>query len=209
MSRVVGYDAPEWSMGDDVRLSDAADKSRSTGWWGMVWLCATEAMLFACFIASYFFLRGSVEAFGAEGGRYVPLTRPLIMTALLLGSSALAWWGERGISLGSPARLRLGLLGAAFLGVAFLVVQSFEYAGRDSSFTVSAYDSLFYTITGFHGAHVAIGVIILLVLQLRASLGHFDAVRHEAITNGVLYWHFVDGVWLAILASLYLSPRLF
>ena len=76
-------------------------------------------------------------------------------------------------------------------------------------FQQSAYDSLFITITGFHGAHVAGGLLMNLYVQLRAWLGHFDAERHDAVSNAVLYWHFVDGVWLFILASLYLSPRLF
>jgi cytochrome c oxidase subunit III len=183
--------------------------SRSPGWWGTVCFCATEAMLFASFIGAYFFLRGSVEAFAAEGGKYVPLTRPLIMTVLLLTSSASAWWGEQGIKRGDTMRLRIGLAVTVVLGIAFLAIQASEYAHRETSWTTSAYDSLFITITGFHGAHVAGGLLMNLYVQLRAWLGHFDAERHEAVSNAVLYWHFVDGVWLFILASLYLSPRLF
>jgi cytochrome c oxidase subunit III len=183
--------------------------SRSPGWWGTVWFCATEAMLFASFIGAYFFLRGSVEAFAAEGGKYVPLTRPLIMTALLLASSASAWWAERGIKEGDSMRLRIGLAITAVLGIIFLGIQASEYANRETSWTTSAYDSLFITITGFHGSHVAGGLLMNLYVQARAWLGHFDAERHDAVSNAVLYWHFVDGVWLFILASLYLSPRLF
>ena len=188
-----------------VRLSG----TRSPGWWGMVWFCATEGMLFACFIAAYFFLRGSVEAFSAEGGRYVPLTRPLIMTVLLLASSATAWWAEQGIKGGDTDRLRIGLALTLVLGIAFLLVQANEYRRRDFSWTTSAYDSLFVTITGFHGAHVTVGLLMNVYVQVRAWLGHFDAERHDAVSNAVLYWHFVDGVWLCILAALYLSPRLF
>jgi Heme/copper-type cytochrome/quinol oxidase, subunit 3 len=183
--------------------------TRSPGWWGMVCLCATEGMLFASFIGAYFFLRGSVEAFGAEGGRYVPLTRPLIMTVLLVTSSVTAWWGEKGIERGESGRLRIGLAITMTLGLAFLLIQANEYANRDSSWTTSAYDSLFITITGFHGAHVAAGLLMNAWVQARAWLGHFDAERHDAVSNVVLYWHFVDGVWLVILAALYLSPRLF
>lgn len=183
--------------------------TRSPAWWGTVWFCATEAMLFASFLGAYFFLRGSVEAFAAEGGRYVPLTRPLIMTALLLASSGFAWWAEKGIERGEGGSLRLGLGITFVLGVAFLLVQASEYAARDASWTTSAYDSLFMTITGFHGAHVAGGLLMNLYVQLRAWLGHFDAERHDAVSNAVFYWHFVDGVWLFILAALYLSPRLF
>ena len=201
-------EVPGWRRAD-LPLTDVLESHRSTAWWGMVFFCATEAMLFACFLASYFFLRGSVEAFGAEGGKYVPLTRPLIMTVLLLSSSVAAWWGERGIKHGEGGQLRLGLALATALGVAFLAMQAWEYASRDVSWTASAYDSLFITITGFHGAHVAGGLLMLLFVQLRAWLGHFEAGRHEAVSNAVLYWHFVDAVWLTILAALYLSPRLF
>jgi heme/copper-type cytochrome/quinol oxidase subunit 3 len=174
----------------------------------MVWLCTTEAMLFACFLAAYFYLRGSVESFAAEGGRYIPLTRPLIMTALLLASSGTAWWGETGIRAGNVGRLSAGFALTFVLGVSFLLLQGTEYAARNASWTASAYDSLFVTITGFHGAHVAVGLLMNLFIQVRAWLGHFDRERHAAVSNAALYWHFVDAVWLTILASLYLSPRL-
>jgi heme/copper-type cytochrome/quinol oxidase subunit 3 len=183
--------------------------SKSPGWWGMVCLCATEAMLFASFLGAYFFLRGNVEAFAAEGGKYVPLTRPLIMTALLLASSGTAWWGEKGIKKGDVTRLRIGLALTLVLGIAFLAIQASEYAHRETSWTTSAYDSLFIAITGFHGAHVAGGLLMNVYVEVRAWLGHFEADRHDAVSNAILYWHFVDGVWLFILAALYLSPRLF
>ena len=201
------YDAGARATGDPlpIRLTG----TRSPAWWGTIWFCATEAMLFASFFGAYFFLRGSVAAFGAEGGKYVPLTRPLIMTVLLLSSSVSAWWGESGIRRGDSMRLRIGLAITFLLGVTFLLVQASEYAARETSWTTSAYDSLFITITGFHGAHVAGGLLMNLYVQIRAWLGHFDAERHDAVQNAVLYWHFVDAVWIVILAVLYLSPRLF
>jgi Heme/copper-type cytochrome/quinol oxidase, subunit 3 len=182
---------------------------RSPAWWGVVCLCATEAMLFASFLGAYFFLRGSIVAFSAEGGKYVPLTRPLIMTALLLSSSVTAWWGEKGIKEGKVQQLRIGLTLTFILGAVFLAIQANEYANRETSWVASAYDSLFITITGFHGAHVALGLLMNLYVQIRAWLGHFDSTRHDAVSNTIVYWHFVDGVWLFILAALYLSPRLF
>jgi heme/copper-type cytochrome/quinol oxidase subunit 3 len=74
--------------------------------------------------------------------------------------------------------------------------------------THDAYGSLFYTITGFHGAHVIVGLVMLVVVFIRAARGHFRAGRHEAITNVALYWHFVDVVWLAVFTSLYITPHL-
>ena len=189
-------------------LPDAATIDRPPGWWGMVWLCATEAMLFACLIASYFFLRGSVESFAAEGGRYPSLALPLPMTAVLLSSSATMWWAERGIRRGDQTRLRIGLVITFLLGALFLVLQATEYHHNPFGPTVSAYDSIFYTTTSLHGAHVALGLLMNLYVQLRASRGHFSATRHLAVQNAALYWHFVDAVWVVILATFYLSPRL-
>ncbi len=182
--------------------------TRSPGWWGMVCLCATEGMLFACFFASYLFLRGSVEAFGAEGGQYPSLTFPIPMTILLLSSSVAFWWGERGIKRGSQMQLRIGLAIAFLLGLGFLILQAFEYANKSTGPTTSAYDSVFFTTTSVHGAHVALGLLMNVFVQIRAWLGHFDMERHDAVGNAGLYWHFVDGVWLVILTVFYLSPRL-
>ncbi len=71
-----------------------------------------------------------------------------------------------------------------------------------------AYGSFFYLITGLHGAHVAGGLLMLLYVLVRAFAGHFDAVRHSAVSNAILYWHFVDVVWLFVFTTLYLLPRL-
>ena len=181
---------------------------KSPGWWGMVCLCATEGMLFASFFASYLFLRGSVEAFLGEGGKYPSLTLPIPMTILLLSSSATMWWAERGIKRGKQMQLRIGLLVTFLLGLAFLVLQGFEYANKSTGPSTSAYDSIFFTTTSFHGAHVALGLLMNLFVQIRAWLGHFDMERHDAVENTGLYWHFVDGVWVVILTIFYLSPRL-
>jgi heme/copper-type cytochrome/quinol oxidase subunit 3 len=189
-------------------LPEITTGTRATGWWGMVWLCVTEAMLFACLIASYFFLRGSINGFYAEGGHYPSLTLPLPMTAILLASSATMWWGERGIRRGDQRRLRIGLALTFALGVVFLVLQSIEFRHNPLGPTVSAYHSIFYTTTGLHGAHVAMGLLMNLYVQLQAWRGHFTAKRHLAIQNVSLYWHFVDAVWIVILTCLYLSPRL-
>ena len=71
-----------------------------------------------------------------------------------------------------------------------------------------AYGSLFFTITGFHGAHVFVGLLMNAVIQIWAWRGQFTARRHVAVSNVVLYWHFVDVVWIFVFISLYLTPRL-
>ena len=192
----------------DAALVDDAATRHPAAWWGMAWLCATEGMLFACLLASYFFLRGSVDAFYREGGKYPALGLPLVMTAALLSSSISMWWGERSIRRGNLAGLRVGLIVTFVLGVAFLSLQAVEYGRAALGPAVSAHQSIFYATTGLHGAHVALGLLMNLFVQARAWRGHFGPHRHVAVSVVALYWHFVDAVWIAILVSLYLSPRL-
>ncbi|HET7460473.1 MAG TPA: cytochrome c oxidase subunit 3 [Longimicrobium sp.] len=188
-------------------LPDRVKGARATGWWGMVWLICTEAMLFASYFASWIFLSETIRAFGEEGGRYPPLGLPSLMTVLLASSSIAAWWGEKGIEKGDQGRLRLGLAIAWLLGAAFIVCQVIEYSHKSLGPDSGAYHSLFYTITTTHGVHLAAGLLMGAVVQLRAWLGHFTRERHLAVQNTVLYLHFVDGVWMVIFLLVYVSPH--
>jgi heme/copper-type cytochrome/quinol oxidase subunit 3 len=178
------------------------------GWWGMVLFCATEVALFVYFIASYFYLRGAAIAFAAGGGRHASLALPALMTVLLLSSSFVLRWGEKGIERGDERRLTIALGGTIALGLAFLATQGVEYARSDLMPQTDAYWSVFFTITGVHGAHVAMGLLMLGMNFVRASLGQFTSERRLAVQNVALYWHMVDGIWLVIVATLYLLPRL-
>lgn len=202
---------PYEPIAESRRLPPPASSSRDIEWWGMSLLCATEAAFFAYLIMSYFYLALRSSAWPPAGLEKPRLFIPLVMTAVLLSSSLALWWGERGIKKGRQARLRAGVGLAAFLGLVFLALQWREYHEklRQMIPQTHAYSSIFYTTTGFHGAHVAFGLLLLLTTLLRAFRGHFDAERHIGVKVTSLYWHFVDGVWLVIVACLYISPRLY
>lgn len=182
------------------------------GWWGMVWLIATEAMLFAALLASYFYIRYQSGAQWPPGGVEPPsLALPLLMSAILWSSSVPVHVAERGIRKGDQTALRFGLLAGFLLGATFLVLQVVvEYPEVATEFVPEdgAYASLFFTITGFHGVHVLVGLLFNAWTQVRAWRGAFSADRHLTVQNFTMYWHFVDIVWLFILSSLYLSPHL-
>lgn len=192
-------------------LPAPARTTKEVGWWGMALLCATEGAFFAFLIASYFYLGVRNPAWPPSGIEKPSLLLPGVMTATLLASSACLYWGERGIRRGEQGRLRAGIGAAIVLGAAFLVLQWREYHEKLRHFVpqTHAYASVFYTTTGFHGAHVAFGLLALAYTGVRALLGHFDAHEHLGVSVVSLYWHFVDGVWLVIVASLYLSPHLY
>jgi heme/copper-type cytochrome/quinol oxidase subunit 3 len=182
-------------------------RARTPGFWGMMLLIATEASLFAYLLFSYFYL-GSMATgpWPPDGSPSLKLVIP--NTILLLLSSGTMYWAESGIRRGEKGRLRIGLLATLLLGIVFLVIQGIEYSKKHFTPTTSAYGSLFFTITGFHGAHVFVGLLMIAVISVRAFLGHFGAGRHEAVTNVSWYWHFVDVVWLCVFTSLYVSPYL-
>ena len=190
------------------RLPLDAEGPGATGAWGMILLIVTEASLFVYLLFSYFYLGSMARGIWPPSGP-PELRLALPNTFILLASSGTMWWAESGIRRGGQGRLRAGLLLTLALGIVFLAIQLVEYGGQHFTPRTNAYGSLFYTITGFHGAHVAVGLLMILVISVRAWLGHFSARRHLAVTNVTWYWHFVDVVWLVVFTSLYLSPRFF
>jgi cytochrome c oxidase subunit III len=179
----------------------------ASGWWGMLTVIATEAVLFAYLLFSYFYIASHAQ--GAWPPHGMPkLSLAIPCTILLVAGSFTMWWAERGIDHGKPAQLMIGIAISLALGLAFMALEGLEWAGEPFRLTTGVYSSLFFTITGFHLAHVTVGLIVLVVLFLWAALGYFDAKRHSAVSIGVLYWHFITIVWLAVFFTFYIAPRL-
>ena len=191
------------------KLPVGAIDTRASGWWAMIFVVFTEAALFAYLLFSYFYLAVQPHMPGTfpEGGP-PSLALALPNTLILLASSIAVGWAQLGIQRGSQARLVLGLAAGTLLGIAFLVVQYFEWAAKPFNIDTSNYASLYFTVTGFHMAHVVIGVLMLGALLLWSALGYFNRVRYAHIHIGALYWHFVDAVWLAVFFTFYLTPLL-
>lgn len=185
--------------------------TREPAWWGMLLLIATEAALFALLLASYFYTRFQTEGPWPPDGIADPeLAKPIAMTLLLMISSIPAYLAERNARRGDQRGLVVALLATLILGSAFLALQIWEYTEKAKLFTprTNAYGSLFYTITGLHGSHVIVGLLILGWTQFFAWRGAYASENHVAVQVSALYWHFVHVVWLFVFASLYLSPRL-
>jgi len=178
-----------------------------TGQWGMSLLIVTEAALFAFLLFSYFYLGARAPGVWPPGG---PPDLGLVLpnTFILLSSSVALLWGEAGIRRGDTRRLVIGLAAAIVLGTTFLTLQGVEYSRKTFTPATDAYGSAFFTITGLHGTHVLVGLIVLSVVLVMACRGQFSERDHHYVSNAALYWHFVDVVWLFVFTSLYLTPRL-
>ena len=180
---------------------------RNVAWWGMMALIINEASFFAYLIFTYFYLGSMAHTpWPPPGPPELRLVLP--NTFILLASSGTMWWAEHELKNGEHLRFRLGLLATFILGTVFIIIQAIEWSGKGFVPQANAYGSLFFTITGFHGAHVLVGLLFIAVSLARALRGHFTAERHLAVTNAAMYWHFVDAVWLAVFMSLYITPYL-
>ena len=179
---------------------------RSMGWWGLVTLIATEGALFAYLLFAYYYL---LVQFGPSWfpERAPPLKLALPNTIVLLVSSATVWWAERAIRRGARGAALGGLALTFLLGLAFLIVQLFEWKAKPYTMQSGSYGSLYFTITGFHMAHVAAGLVALLLVFVWCLAGYFDERRNVPVLIGAAYWHFVDVVWLTVFFTFYLLPR--
>jgi len=187
------------------RLPVGSAGQRSGGWFGCLALIVTEGSLFGYLIFSYLYLASQ------SGNMWPPEGLPklglgLVNTAILLSSSVFVWLCERHVKRRRLRRAVASMSIALLLGVAFTGIQFKEWRDHPYGLTTHLYGSLYFTITGFHLAHVAVGLVVLALLLLWTALGYFDARRCLALTIGGLYWHFVDLVWLFIFSTLYLSP---
>jgi len=192
---------------EQPRVPVGSIRRRGTGWWGVLTLILTEGSLFAYLLFSYYYF-----ALQSSGG-FLPDKPPALElslpnTIILLLSSVAAWWGDVGIRRGKQGQLIIGLAVALVLGTIFVAVQLFEWREQTFALRTSQYGSLFYTITGFHMAHVVVGLLVLAALLLWSILGHFNSKRSAPILIGGAYWHFVDAVWLAVFFTFYITPYL-
>lgn len=179
----------------------------SSGWWGMWAIIATEAALFAYLLFSYFYIEAQVLGPWPSGG-LPKLKIALPDTVILLAASATMWWGERGVRRGRRAQLCIGLLATVLLGAVFLGLQLLEWHDKPFRLDTNVYGSLYFTVTGFHMAHVVAGLLMLTAMLLWSVLGYFDERRHSVISIGAIYWHFVTAVWIVVFLSIYVSPYL-
>jgi cytochrome c oxidase subunit 3 len=163
------------------------------GQWPPVAVDATEAVIPTTGAPVEGYFKGTFDPWGI----------PFVNTLILLSSGATVTWAHHALLKNDRRGLVLGLLATVVLGVIFTGFQAYEYMHAAFTFGGHAYGSAFYMATGFHGAHVIIGTIFLLVCLLRALKGHFTPQQHFGFEAAAWYWHFVDVVWLFLFAAIY------
>jgi cytochrome c oxidase subunit III len=186
--------------------------------YGMILFIASEVMFFVAWFWAYFdaslFAGEKIQYARVEftGGHWPPRGTevldpwhfPLLNTLILLTSGTTVTWAHHALLNGDRSGLKKGLLLTILLGITFTCVQAYEYAHAPFAFKGSIYGSTFFMATGFHGFHVIIGTIFLIVCLGRALAGQFTPKQHLGFEFAAWYWHFVDVVWLFLFSCIYI-----
>lgn len=177
------------------------------GTYGMYTLITTEASLFVCLFASYYFLANNKDRWATDTPP--KLHYALIMLVILLTSSFVLYWGEKQVKAARYAAGRMALWGTVLLGIIFMVIQALEYTAHWKTLTPfsDSYGSVFYALTTFHALHVIMGILLLAYTGLLPNYGPTVAPPYKPYHTVSLYWHFVDVVWIFIVVLLYLAPN--
>jgi len=199
--------------------------------YGMILFIASEVMFFAAFFWMFFEMAvfNEARAHIPEIGNWAdtaaawstwppqgvevldPWQLPLFNTIILLLSGTTVTWAHHALQVGDRKAAKIGLAITVALGILFTAVQAYEYYHiihenlffNENALNSGLYGSIFFMATGFHGFHVLIGTIFLIVCLLRLMAGQMSAEKHFGFEAAAWYWHFVDVVWLFLFAFVY------
>ncbi len=171
---------------------------------GIYLFIISEVMLFGAFFTAYFFIRVVNGSEWPAPGTELPVLVAGINTAILISSSGTIHWALVSAKNENRAGMRAGVLTTFLLGLTFLIIQVNEYVHIGFAPGDHAQGTIFYSLTGLHGAHVAVGLILLGMATVRAFRGHFSAEQHRGVEVPGIYWHFVDVMWIVVYTTIYI-----
>jgi cytochrome c oxidase subunit 3 len=171
---------------------------------GMALFICSEIMIFGAFFTAYFFIRVVGGAPWPAHGTELPKLVAGFNTVILISSSFTIHYAQESIKKNNRLGLQLGMVATFLLGLTFLFIQINEYANIGFSPQDHAQGSVFYGLTGLHGAHVTIGLILLAMVTIRSFRGHFRADAFRGMEVPGIYWHFVDVMWIIVYFTVYI-----
>lgn len=172
--------------------------------WGLLTFLVSESLMFGGFFAAYLLLRGIAAEWPPEGTE-VELLVPAVNTVILVSSSFVIHLGDKAIKNNNVQGMRKWYIITALMGAIFLAGQVYEYKTLGYGLTTNIFSNCFYLMTGFHGLHVFIGLVLILgVLWRSRRPGHYSSTKHVGIEMAEIYWHFVDIIWIILFTLLYI-----
>ena len=171
---------------------------------GMLLFICSEIMIFGAFFTAYFFVRVVGHAPWPANGTELPKLVAGFNTFILISSSFTIHFAQESIKRNNRFGLKLGMVATFLLGLTFLFIQINEYWHIGFSPQDHAQGTIFYGLTGLHGAHVTIGLMLLAMVTIRSFRGHYSAEAYRGMEVPGIYWHFVDVMWIIVFLSVYI-----
>ncbi len=171
---------------------------------GMLLFIASEIMVFGSFFTAYFFVRVVANYPWPPEGSELPVFVAGVNTAILVTSSFTMHWATQSIKRGNRAGLQAGMVLTLALGICFLLTQAREYSRIGFAPHDNAFGTVFYALTGLHGAHVLVGLTLLSMVTIRSFRGHYSPEHHHGVEIPGIYWHFVDVMWVIVYTTIYI-----
>ncbi len=171
---------------------------------GMLLFIISEVMVFGAFFTAYFFIRVVAGDSWPGPGDELPKLIAGFNTAILLSSSLTMHWTVVAAKADNRLAMKAGIVTTFLLGATFLFIQVNEYVHIGFAPSDSAQASIFYGLTGLHGCHVFVGLLLLGIVMIRIFRGHFSPQEHRGIEVPGIYWHFVDVMWVIVYSTVYL-----
>src|SRR3954449_4916830 len=171
---------------------------------GMALFIISEIMIFGAFFTAYFFIRVVGGAPWPAHGTELPKLVAGFNTVILISSSFTLHFAEVSLKKNNRLGVKLGMVATFLLGLTFLFIQINEYVHIGFSPQDAAQGSIFYGLTGLHGAHVTIGLVLLSFVTIRSFRGHYSADAYRGMEVPGIYWHFVDVMWIVVYFTVYI-----
>jgi cytochrome c oxidase subunit 3 len=170
---------------------------------GILLFIISEAMLFGSFFTAYFFIRVVQNIEWPPPPFEFPVNVATVNTIILVSSSFTVHYALHSIKRGNRTGLQVGLAMTFLMGSVFLATQVNEYFKAGFSIHDGSFASVFYGLTGLHGAHVFVGLTLLAIMNIRTLRGHFTPDAHMGVECAGIYWHFVDVMWIIVFSTVY------
>ncbi len=173
---------------------------------GFLLFLVSEGMLFVGLFAAYLAYRSVAPQWPPKGMPELEILLPAVNTIILLSSSFVIHQAETAVKKGDLANVRKWFGFTVVMGAMFLAGQLYEYAHLQFKLQSGLFGGTFFVLTGFHGMHVLIGLVLMMTVIARSlKPGHYTAEKHFGVEAASLYWHFVDVVWIVLFLLLYVA----
>lgn len=195
---------PQWLQRFLPSGGGQAHDHHGKGMFGFTVFLFSESIVFLSFFMTYIALRSTTTPWLPPGVPRLEVAKPAFNTAVLVSSSFVIYFADRALKRNKLNQFRLLWLLTSAMGTYFLVGQAIEWSNLSFGLTTGLFGATFYLLTGFHGLHVLVGILLQMLMLARSFIPGNYSKSHFGVSATSLFWHFVDVIWIILFSLVYL-----